>query len=158
MADFTAITTQEQLDAVIGDRLKRSEEKWAKRFENYLSPEDVTARTSELTKQVDELTSALNEANEKSSQFDKQIAEKDAIIRKHEMRSVKSKIAHESGLSYEAIEFLKGEDEESIKASAEALKNLMGGGRPMPQFQNEPPIEKDEKRAAMKNLAKNLGK
>ena len=33
MSEFTAITSQEPLDAVIGDRLKRSEEKWAKKFE-----------------------------------------------------------------------------------------------------------------------------
>ena len=59
MSDFTAITSQEQLDAVIGDRLKRSEEKWQKKYEGYISPDDFNAKTSDLQKQLTDATNAL---------------------------------------------------------------------------------------------------
>ena len=38
---FEAITTQEQFDEAIGERLKREQETVRKEFEGFLSPEDA---------------------------------------------------------------------------------------------------------------------
>lgn len=44
MSDFKVIETQEQLDAILGDRLKRERETVKKEFEGYLSPEDAAKK------------------------------------------------------------------------------------------------------------------
>ena len=49
--------------------------------------------------------------------FEAKLTEKDGQIAKYEIDSVKTRIAREAGLSYEAISFLQGEDEEAIKKS-----------------------------------------
>lgn len=157
MSDFTAITSQEQLDAVIGDRLKRSEEKWAKKFEGYLSPDEVNAKTSELEKQLNDATIALEGINKKVASHEKDIAEKDSKIKSYEISAMKHKIAHENGLSFDAIDFIQGEDEESIKASADKFKALMGRSHSTPEFRNEPDVS-NSKDASIKKLAQSLTK
>lgn len=126
MSDFNVIETQEQLDAVIGERIKRERETIAKRYEGFLSPDDLETKTAELTTQIGDLTKSLEEANNKIANHDKELAERDNKIKEYESHSVKSRIAHENGLSYEAVNFLQGEDEESIRKSAESLKALVG--------------------------------
>ena len=69
---------------------------------------------------------ALKEANDKIAGHNKELADRDTKIKSYESHSVKSRIAHEAGLSYAAVDFLQGDDEESIRKSAEALKLLVG--------------------------------
>ncbi|MDO4800615.1 MAG: DUF4355 domain-containing protein [Prevotellaceae bacterium] len=154
MSEFSAITTQEELDAVIGDRLRRSEEKWQKKFEGFMSPDDVTAKTSELEKQISDLTNALDGANKKAAAHEKELAERDSKIKGYELSATKHKVAHELGLAYDAIGFLQGEDEESIKASGEALKNLVGAKHSSVEFNNEP--NTNNKNDSIKKLAQSL--
>lgn len=129
MGDFTPIETQEQLDAVIGERIKRERETSAKKYEGYLSPDDFKSKTADYEKQIGELTNALKEANDKAANHEKEIADRDTKIKAYETASVKSRIAHEIGLSYDAIDFLKGDDEDSIRKSAESLKSLVGSNK-----------------------------
>ena len=129
MGDFTPIETQEQLDAVIGERIKRERETSAKKYEGYLSPDDFKSKTADYEKQIGDLTNALKEANDKAANHEKEIADRDTKIKAYETASVKSRIAHEIGLSYDAIDFLKGDDEDSIRKSAESLKSLVGSNK-----------------------------
>jgi len=156
MSEFTAITSQEQLDAVIGDRLKRSEEKWAKKFEGYMSPDEVSAKTSELEKQLNDMTLALDGVNKKVASHEKDIAERDSKIRTYEVSAMKHRIAHENGLSFDAVDFIQGEDEDSIKASADKFKSLMGKSHSTPAFSNEPDVS--NKDVSIKKLAQSLTK
>ena len=120
MSDFTIIETQEQLDKIIGERLKRerettenkykdylSKEEVAKKYEGYLSPEDVK-------KQYEGYLSP------------EEVAKKDAQIKGYETDSVKTRIANEVGLPYEMAARLSGEDEDSIRKDAQILQKLMG--------------------------------
>lgn len=157
MSEFTAITSQEQLDAVIGDRLKRSEEKWQKKFEGYLSPDEVNARTSELEKQFNDATAALDGINKKVAGYEKDIAEKDSKIKSYEISAMKHRIAHENGLSFDAVDFIQGDDEESIKASADKFKSLMGKQHSAPEFRNEPDVS-NSGNTSIKKLAQSLSK
>lgn len=155
MAEFQTIETQEQLDTVIGDRIKQERETLEKQYEGYLSPEDAETKKKEYEKQIGNLQTALNDANEKIANHDKEIAERDSKIKSYETASLKAKIAREAGLSYEAVDFLKGEDEDSIRVSADALKTLMGSSKP------EPPLASGEQNiigadAALRNTLKNL--
>lgn len=154
MADFTPITTQEQLDSIIGERLKREKESTSKKYEGWLSPDDVSKIKSDYEKQIASMTADADNAAKKYADYDKQIADRDAKIKNYETASVKARIAHETGLSYDAIQFLQGADEESIKASAESLKTLMGSAKPAPA-----PLANTEKQgdgADYKSLLHNL--
>lgn len=156
---FTTIETQEQLDAIIGERINRARESTRKEYEGWISPDDFAKKTEELNGKVTSLSNALTKANEEAEVNKKALTERDSKIKAYEAASVKTRIAHELGLSYEAINFLQGEDEESIKKSAEALKSLVGSNKYVPPLKdNEPKQEKDESKDAIRNLAKAITK
>lgn len=158
--EFTPISTQEEyqqrFNQDLGDRLRKNEEKWQKKYEGYISPSDAEEQKKELQKQIDSLTAALDSANSKTAEFEKSISERDAKIKGYETNAVKHRIAHEQGLSYDAAAFLTGDDEESIKSSAEALKGLIGN-RNVPEFRNEPSVPKgDPAKDAFRQMADTL--
>lgn len=127
MADeFQPITTQEQLNEVIGDRLKRERESTSKKYEGYTSPGDLEKIKKSYEKQIADMQTASDAAAKKYADYDKQIADRDAKIKGYETASVKARTAHEVGLPYDAIQFIQGDNEKDIKASAESLKSLMG--------------------------------
>ena len=149
MGEFTPIETQEQFDTMIGERLKREGEKIRKEYEGFLSPDDVTKKyegylsPDEVTKKYEGYISP-DEA-----------ALKDAKIKGYETASVKTRIAHELGLSYEAIDFLKGEDEESIRKNAEILKGLVGN-KTAPPLANPEGNNGNSVDASLRNMVKKL--
>ena len=149
MGEFTPIETQEQLDSIIGERIKEIREKAEKRFEGYLSPEEVTKKfegylsPDEVTKKYEGYLSP------------EEVAAKDAEIKGYAANAVKTRIAHELGLSYESIDFLKGEDEESIRKSAETLKALVGNRQAPPLASHDEPIGNSVD-ASLRNMLKNL--
>lgn len=151
MSDFTIIETQEQLDTVISDRLKRERETIKKQYEGFLSPEEVTKKYEGFLSPDDEKTKYKDYLSPEEA------AKKDAKIKEYETASVKTRIAHEMGLSYEAIGFLKGDDEDSIKESAESLKSLMGT-RQMPPPASTETSGSDSKDAALLKTLRGLNK
>ena len=126
MSDFKVIETQEQLEEVLKERLKRERETAKKEFEGYLSPEDAAKKYAGY------LSPEEVEKKYKDYLSPEEAAKKDAKIKGYETDSVKTRIANEMGLSFEAVGFIKGEDEESFRKSAEALKGLVGSGTPAP--------------------------
>lgn len=155
--DFKIIESQEQLDAVIKGRLEREREKSSAQISELT--EKLEAQKAETQKQISELTQALNAAKEEKSGFDKLMEEKDATIKKYELHSVKTQIAHEMGLSFEAVDFLQGSSEEEIRKSAESLKDLVG--TKTAPLAAEVPVasnEKDAKNAALRSMVRDLTK
>ena len=122
MSEFKPIETQEALNEIIKERIEQAKRSEAKKFEGYSSPDDV----ANLKNQLEELTKSSAAAAEKYANYDKELAERDAKIKKYETASVKSRIAHEMGLPYGMADRLTGEDEDSIKKDAEALKSILG--------------------------------
>ena len=128
MAEFTPITTQEQLDGIIKDRLERAAKAERDKFADYdtiksslagktKETETLTGKVSELQKQLDELTKS------------KASAESD---------SVKTRIAYQMGLPFGLHSRLSGSTEEEIKKDAETLSKLMHiGGKPAPSYDPE---------------------
>ena len=155
--EFKIIETQEQLDAIIKGRLEREREKSSGQIEEL--NKKLEAQTAESQRQISELTQALNSAKEEKGSFDELIKEKDAKIKAYELHSVKTQIAHELGLTYEAVEFLQGSDEDEIRKSAESLKNIVGA-KPAP-LAAEPPIagnDKDAKNVALRSMLRDMTK
>lgn len=135
MAEFTVIETQEQFDNAIKARLDREKSKYS---EQIAELEGFKTKYEESQRQIADLSNALNSANEKVSGFEGQIAEKDSKIKDFEIKASKTQIANELGLSFEAIEFLQGNDEDSIRKSAENLKTLVGSTKVAPLASGEP--------------------
>lgn len=153
--DFKIIETQEQLDSVIKGRLERERDKFNGQISELTQKLDNQAAESQ--RQISELTKALNEAKEERETFNQTLAERDAKIKDYELHSVKTQIAHELGLSYEAVNFLNGSTEEEIRNSAESLKDLVG--TKTAPLAAEVPIagsEKDAKNAALRSMLRNL--
>ena len=155
--EFKIIETQEQLDSVIKGRLEREREKVTNQISELT--EKYEKQTAEARQQISELTKALNDAKEEKNGFDELIKEKDAAIKKYELHSVKTRIAHEMGLTYEAVDFLQGSTEEEIQKSAESLKDLVG--TKTAPLATEAPIasnEKDAKNVALRSMLKDMTK
>ena len=119
---FKPIETQEELNNIIKDRLKRERESTEKRFEGYISPEEHAKAIAESNKAFDD----YKKAHEGDEALIKDLTAKN---KSYETASLKSRIAHEVGLSYEWIGRISGEDEKSIRADAESLKKLVGTGQ-----------------------------
>lgn len=149
--------TQEEVNALVGKAREEGRTSKAKEFDGWLSPKDIESKTAELNGKVASLTSALESANSKLAENEATIADKDKTLKGYENRAIKSRVAHEVGLSFDAIEFLQGEDEESIRKSADTLKNLVGVNNIQPMANPEKPIGGDSKEKAYKDMLKDLG-
>lgn len=123
MADFTPITTQEEFDAAIKDRLTRDREAQAKKTaEKYADYEDLKNKTAEYEKQIAGFTEQLKGVEEK----DKKIAELEGSVKKYELSALKTKIAHEAGLDYSLASRLNGDTEDEIRTDAKSLSDTIG--------------------------------
>ena len=151
MADFQAITTQEELDSIIKDRLKRDREAQTKKYEGWISPEDHQRAITEANRAFDDYKAA--HAGDEQT-----IADLKAKNQEYETAALKSRIAREVGLSYEWIGRITGTDEKSIRADAESLKELVGSQTtpaPLPPKSTETPPA-DSKMAAYKSMLSDL--
>lgn len=132
MPEFKPIETQEALDAIIKDRIERAKksaaDETAKKYEGYLSPDDVKKHTDQITA----LTGKLKESETK-------IADLTAKNSAYEIASVKTKIAHEVGLPYELADRLSGTTEEEIRKDADALSKFAMHPQATPSFSAETP-------------------
>ncbi|MBE5852267.1 MAG: DUF4355 domain-containing protein [Lachnospiraceae bacterium] len=161
MGEFKVIETQEQLDAVLGERLKRERETVKKEYAGYLSPEDVKKyegylSPEDVAKKYEGYLSPEDVTKKYAGYLSpEEAAKKDAKIKGYETDSVKTRVAHEVGLSYDAVAFLKGEDEETIRKSAETLKTLVGSSNVAPLASTENGVGKADE-AAYKNVLKGL--
>ena len=143
---FKVIETQEELNAIIKDRLKRERETTEKRFEGFISPEDHQKALAEASKAFDDYKKA-HEGDEQT------IADLTAKNHAYETASLKSRIAHEVGLDYAWISRINGEDEKSIREDAESIKKLVGAGTNlMPTKNTDAGADYDSSSAALKSV------
>jgi hypothetical protein len=164
MSEFTPINSQEEFDKAISERLRREREK----YDGWVSPDQIKSGymaidavnqlKSDYEKKIEELNGSADESAKKYADFDQQLAERDAKIKSFETASIKTRVAFELGLPYGSADFLKGEDEETIKQSAVALKKLQ---TPMnapvaPTFKDSASNDTDGVTAAFKKMNPNL--
>ncbi len=150
--EFKPITTQEEFDKAIQERLNRQKETLEKQYEDY---ETIKAKNQELETEVSTLKTALAESNEKAGKYDKDISDLNAKIAGYETANMRTKIALQHGIPYELASRLVGEDEESITADAKKLAELVGQKDPIAPLKDlEPKV--DDKDRAYKSLLENL--
>lgn len=156
MEEFKPITTQAEFDAAIGERLKRERETLAKKYGDY---DDLKTKVGDYEKQIAQMSKAAKESAEKYAGYDKNLAELQAKVKGYETDSVKTRIAHETGLPYELAGRLTGEDEAAIRKDAEALSKLLGGqktGRKAAPMKDSEPPDVDAKTAALKSVLNSI--
>ena len=148
MSDFTVIETQEQLDKIIGERIRRAEEKAAEKYSDY---ETVKSQNKDLSDQIAQLTEQLRKQTETIDGNKTVVDDLTAKVQDYETASVKTKIALELGLPYQMAERLTGIDEESIRKDAEALVALIGNNKPVaPLGSSEPTVTNSNPEAVAK--------
>lgn len=108
MSEFKVIETQKDLDEIIENRLARLR----KQYEGWKSPEDIEALKNELSNS----TELENLRNAKLTLEGK--------VKDFERKELISKVLNDNGLPTSASEFLRGETEEELNASAVNLKSL----------------------------------
>lgn len=132
MSEFKAITTQEEFDSMVKERLDRQAKKTAeevkKTFEGWLSPDDVKAKTAELEKKLAEKDGKLGESK---AAYDKLSAEKKAL----ELDRAREAAARDAGLPFELARRLAGTTPDELKTDAEALAKLVNARQAEPYVQ-----------------------
>jgi DNA repair ATPase RecN len=130
MSEFRPITTQEELDNVIKDRLNRQNEKHARemaelsaKYEDY---DAIKQQNGEYVQKMDGLNKQIEEVNALADGYVTQIAEKDEKIAQYETAMIKGRIAATFGLDPELANRLAGNTEEELTADAEKLSRIVG--------------------------------
>lgn len=127
MSEFTPINSQEELDKIISERIKRERESLSKKYADY---DDIKRSNDERGKQLENLTKEMKDLSDKNSQSETTINELNSKIKGYDTDSVKTRIALELGLPYGMHSRLTGDDETSIRKDAEALKAMIGSNKP----------------------------
>lgn len=156
MSEFKTIESQEQLDAILGERLKRAAETAEKKYEGWTSPDDL----EKIKTSYDQKIKALKDA---ASSTQATIDEKDAKIaegEKYRTDLEKTRIAVSAGLGIDFADRLKGETKEEwqkdAKTLADQFKNYASEHTPVPLGSNEPANKDNGKDAAWASMLNNL--
>ncbi len=149
MSEFKTIETQEELDNIVKERIRREREK----FGDY---DDLKKRVSELESENSALKSTVEDNKQTRAGLDAQITELQGQVSNYETASLRTRIALQNGLPYDLADRLQGADEEALRADAERLASFM---RPAthqaPLRDTEPPIG-DDKTMQMKQMLREL--
>lgn len=122
MSEFKIIETQEELDNIVKERIRREREK-------YSDYEELKNRVSELETENSALKSTVEDDKQTRADLDAQITDLQGKVSNYETASLRTRIALQNGLPYDLADRLQGTDEASLTADAERLAGFM---RPAP--------------------------
>lgn len=148
MSDFQIIETQEQLDKVIGERIKRAEQKAAEKYADY---DEIKSQNAGYVTQIAQLQSQLQAQADQIKTGESTVADLTTKVQQYETASVKTKVALELGLPYQMASRLTGNDEKEIRADAEVMKQLIGA-QAQPAPLGSPEANKGEKGGGTSSL------
>ena len=149
------VFTQDEVNQLVGKARLEGKEIGRKEFEGWISPDEMNERNKDLNTRANDLSKQIEALQSEKETLQTQLTEKNGQIAKYEIDSVKTRIARECGLSYDAIGFLQGEDEDAIRKSAESLKALVGTNS-VPLANPEAKPEEDGVTAAFRKLNPNI--
>jgi len=133
---FKTIETQEELDRIIGERLKREREITKEKYADY---ESLKKKAEKYDATVSEYEERIKGLDEKIDKHDREVAELNAKATKAETELLKHKIANESKIPYELAARLTGQTEEELREDAKTLASFVVPPQtPPPLHSNEP--------------------
>ena len=156
MADFKSINTQEEFDSAIRERLERQDKKTREEFKGWASPDDLKALNEKHQSELKTLTEAHQKELEKYAGYDEKFTAYETKIKGLEVSALKTRIANEKKLPFDAIEFLQGDDEKSITESADRLSKLSGANHSIGFTRSTERDEVDAKDRAYREMLSHL--
>lgn len=153
MADFKPITTQEEFDAAIDERIRLERDSVAEKYADY---DDLKKQIADQKTVIGTLTRERDDNAEKYAGYDKTVAELRSQVKGYEIRSVKMRIAHEAGIPYEMAARLSGETEEDIRKDAAALARFVRKDKYIGPLKEDAPAEESTQRASLRQMLQNL--
>lgn len=108
--------TQEQVDAIVKDRLAREREK-------YKDYNDLKNKAAEYDKQQEANKTELQKSQDKVAALEKELS---GMKEQEKVRSIRSKVSEKTGVP---SNLLTGSDEDSCKAQAEAILKFAKGNK-----------------------------
>lgn len=150
MADFQAITSQEELNRIVEARLDRERAKYAN-YEAYKADSEAyqSIKDKDLEGQICTLTGDLTKARSDLADMTKRAETAERSL-------LRSRVAREAGLPAELADRLAGEDEKTLKADAEALSKLIGKPQETQPLAELSDIGKDDQHTEMRKLLQDL--
>ena len=156
--EFKSINTQEDFDARIKERLERAEKAVKKSFDGWTSPDDLKAIQAKHEEELKKLNDTHAEELKKYSGYDEKFAEQQNEIKSLKIDAMKTNIANEKNLPFDAIGFLQGDDEQSIAESADRLAKLSNASHSIGFTRNTEETQGDATDNAFRDLAKRFSK
>lgn len=124
---FEAITTQEQLESVLKERLERERAKFAKYDEFKAAAQELESlKGKKFEEQIQNLQEQLKQAQESAKGNQTALDEANARAKTAEGKLLRTTVALEKHLPAALAERLKGETKEELIADAETLAKLVG--------------------------------
>lgn len=155
---FKPIETQEQLDAVLKDRLERAKETARKEVEGELAElEELKKQAKEYAKTQTEKDTALENLQKELESARQTVTDLTGTVDSLKADAERVKVAREVGLPYEMAGRLNGDTYEDLKADAEGLLTLMGSQSnttaPVASYEKTPA---DDRKALIAGLLENI--
>lgn len=153
--EFAPITTQEEFNEAIKDRLASERRVTAEKYADY---DELKGKISAYEEQISTFQQTEQQRADETAELQRQIDELTAKNKRYETDSVKTKVALELGLPAAMASRLTGEDEASIRQDAESLASLFAKAKGAPPLRNCEGDPVDPKEAALRQLTQNLTK
>lgn len=156
MAEFKSITTQEEFDERIKERIGKVEKKVRDEYKDWISPDKLVEMNESHSREIEKINKAHADELAKYAGYDEKFTAQEKEINTLRIGAMKAKIANAKKLPYDAIEFLTGEDEESISDSADRLAKLSARSNPVYSFTRD--TEEGNSTDVWRDLARNFNK
>lgn len=157
---FEAITTQEEFDKAISERLNRERSTIEKKYGDYEQLKEKAGKYDAIVGkdyegQIKSLNEQLKTAKETITGHNAIVADLTKRAETAETKLLKNKVAHEAGLPVELADRLTGDTEEALKEDAKTLAEFAKVSKTPPMRSTESQ-QTDNKDAALKGLLENL--
>lgn len=150
--EFKAITTQEEFDAAIKDRLARQEKTIRSQYADY---DDLKGKAAKFDEERTGWQKKNQESADRIKQLTADLETANAKVKSEELKGLKTSIAAEMGLPAQLRDRITGSTEEEIRKDAKSLKEIFDqknrGGLPGFSGGEKKPTD-DPKDAAFKDL------
>ena len=150
--EFKIIETQEQLDAIVSERVKRAKESVRKEYAEYETYKQAYENQESFKKSYED---QIAELTNKQAETQSTIDGLNSRIAQYEMDSVKTRACVEYGLPLEMASRIHGATEDEIMKDASTLSSFVSTKSAPPLRNPEAPIE-DGVTAAFKKLNPNI--
>lgn len=150
MADFTPITTQEEFDKAIQERLSRKDRELADKYKDYLSPNQQEKLRKEYEEKLTKAAEDLKAIQDKQKEHDQTVSDLTKRAQTAENSLLKNQIAYEHKLPLELATRLVGDNKADLEKDAETLASLL-------KPQGAAPLRTTEVRTAANNGSVDTG-